>query len=615
MKNSEFARAVARLLAVLAFAFQLTACGGGGGGNAGSSGSGDASRQGPPLISQALLSVTPDVLAFDSQPIGTSSGPYSVQVTNTGVGPSQPIRTSVSGSGSFRVKSSNCAKIAPNSSCTVTFDFTPQTLGSLTATATIGDGVVSTSVRLSGLSLTGPVACQTVSPRAASGLTLNEIAQRVGVFMPHIRQADDGVRPFAAPAGHTPGNYQATDIRQAYGLPGLPGASAEPASSYGAGQTIYIVNAGSSDANVLADLNAFSGAMGLPACTQRPPNVPMPVAGPTCSFTIVNSDDAGNMSATTPLVIQGWPTEMALDVEWAHAMAPLASIVLVQASDARTDHMLNAVSLANRMARNQGGVVSMSFGHPESSWDHGGSPIYAPYFSAANMTYLASTGDNGQAVEMPAGHPNVLAVGGTSLRMVYNPAGGAPLSRTEVVWGGDSPHGTGGGISRYAPIPFYQRGSVAIPGQPTTQCGSNFRATADASMIADPETGVPILQKGVWNYGIGGTSLSAPALAGILTVINAQRVAAGSPPLGEIHDFLYSTVYANRALYASAFNDIVTGNNAPPGGCRLFGKAPATAITAQDPTGATCMAGVGYDIPSGLGTPIFSGLATLLPGK
>jgi subtilase family serine protease len=98
------------------------------------------------------------------------------------------------------------------------------------------------------------------------------------------------------------------------------------------------------------------------------------------------------MTSTVPAYNSDWATEAALDVQWAHATAPLARIILIAAPNASTNSLLAAVNLANAMGP---GVVSMSFGVAEATW----TASVDSAFSNANMTYVASSGDNGSGVE------------------------------------------------------------------------------------------------------------------------------------------------------------------------------------------------------------------------
>jgi subtilase family serine protease len=171
------------------------------------------------------------------------------------------------------------------------------------------------------------------------------------------------------------------------------------------------------------------------------------------------------MTGTAPAYDAGWATEITLDVQWAHATAPLARIVLIEAPDASLNSLLGAVKLANTMGP---GIVSMSFGAPEGNWTSSVDSV----FTGAGMTYLAATGDSGAAVSWPSVSSNVVAVGGTTL--TYTGTG----TRSEVGW-----TGTGGGISAYTATPSYQNNTV--PGLGSVP----HRAVADVAFNADPASG------------------------------------------------------------------------------------------------------------------------------
>jgi subtilase family serine protease len=373
--------------------------------------------------------------------------------------------------------------------------------------------------------------------------------------------------------------YTPAQIRAAYQLPPLPSSwsnlSASEAAQMGAGQTIYVIDA-MSDPNIVKELAAFDQKFGLPGCTTTTiaPNASLPLAAPdsnACQFSVVHSTTSGAMTSNAPSYDSGWATEIALDVQWVHATAPLARIVLIQAPDASTGSMTAAVNLANAMGP---GVVSMSFGAPEGSWT--GSVDSA--FKHANMTYVAATGDNGTGVEWPSVSPNVLAVGGT--RLSYD-----GTTKNETVWSG-----TGGGISQYTSVPAYQNTSVPSLGTLTK------RSVGDVSFNADPFSGqyvaviTPVAAAPSW-YSVGGTSLSTPQWAGIVAVANAQRARNSLGALGLAQTQLYGTVSTDAGLYATAFYDVTSGND---GYC------------------SSCSAHTGYDQPSGLGTPVVGSLLSTL---
>jgi hypothetical protein len=376
--------------------------------------------------------------------------------------------------------------------------------------------------------------------------------------------------------------YSPAQIRAAYRLPALPAAGATPtatqAAQLGAGQTIYIVNA-HNNPNVVAELAAFNQKFGLPTCTTRAiaTTAPLPLARAAtngCDFSVVYSTPAGGMTTTVPTYNAGWATETALDVQWAHATAPLARIVLIQAGDASVNSLVGAIKLANAMGP---GVVSMSFGALEGNW----TAAVDSAFAAPNMTYLAATGDSGAAVAWPSVSPKVIAVGGTTL--TYSGSG----NRSEVVWSG-----TGGGISAYTPTPSYQTSSV--PGLGTVA----RRAVADVAFNADPASGqyVAVINPGSTTVNwmsVGGTSLSTPQWAGLIAMANAVRATVGKTALGAAHSALYGQISTVPGTYASAFSDITQAAN---GTCLL------------------CTARAGYDVPTGLGTPHVTGLLTALSG-
>jgi hypothetical protein len=219
----------------------------------------------------------------------------------------------------------------------------------------------------------------------------------------------------------------------------------------------------------------------------------------------------------------------------------------------------------------------MSFGSMEGSW----TSSVDSAFSASNMTYLAATGDSGAAVSWPAVSTKVLAVGGTSL--TYSGTG----TRSETAWSR-----TGGGTSLYTAKPTYQ--TNAVPGM------GNYsgRSVADVAFNADPATGqyVAVMAPGAsavsW-ISAGGTSLATPQWAGLIAIANATRALSAKAALGTPHAALYNQIATVPGTYASAFADITKGAN---GAC------------------AVCVSSIGYDTPSGLGTPNVSNLINTLSG-
>lgn len=422
-------------------------------------------------------------------------------------------------------------------------------------------------------------AFQKLSSRRLTIQTLREYGQEHPAEQQRA-PATANALPMAAAGAVT--TYTPAQIRAAYGLPALPASfsqlSSAQAAQMGAGQTIYIVDA-YSDPNVATELAAFNAKFGLPGCTKQniASGTALPLAAAStsaCVLDIVNSNSSGGISNSAAPYDSGWATEIALDVQWVHATAPLARMVLINAPDPTTTSFTAAIALANAMGP---GIVTMSFGAPEGSWTASASSV----FSGSGMTYLASTGDSGASVQWPAVSPNVVAVGGTSLS--YSGSG----ARSEIAWTDG-----GGGISLYTPIPSYQ--SSAIPGVGNLA----YRSVSDVSFNADPNTGqylaiIPAGSSTVNWASAGGTSISAPQWAGIFAVANAMRAQASLAKLGDPHSVLYGKIGAVAATYGSNFADITVGAD---GSCN------------------TCSAHTGYDQPTGLGTPNGAALLATLAG-
>ena len=229
---------------------------------------------------------------------------------------------------------------------------------------------------------------------------------------PILDQLDDRCL-LAGSSGFTP-----AQIAAAYGLNAITFMTTSGATvkGNGAGETIALVEL-NSDPSIQSDLNTFDARFDLPQPT----------------LTVVNQ--AGTQTDS------GWSTEQSLDVEWAHAVAPGANILLVEAapSGSQTQELQNLMNAVN-LARNTPGVVaiSMSWGFTEMLNES----QYDPYFTTptghAGVTFIAASGDNA-SVEYPATSPNVLAVGGTSLNLTSTGSYGS-----ETAW-----YSTGGGYSQY----------------------------------------------------------------------------------------------------------------------------------------------------------------------
>src|SRR5262249_20195960 len=242
-------------------------------------------------------------------------------------------------------------------------------------------------------------------------------------------------------------------IKTAYGFNGI---TFNGVPGDGRGQTIAIVDA-YNDPNIVADLAKFDAQFGLAA----PP-----------SFKVVNQTGG----TALPKSDRGWASEIALDVEWAHAMAPGANILLVEANSAFNSDLDAALDYA----RNAPGVVvvSNSWGGGEYSTESSEDVHFTTPSGHAGVTFTVAAGDDGTGAEYPSSSPNVLSVGGTTLKL----ANGAWSS--ETVWSGG-----GGGQSRYEKLPSYQSG-----------LGLSRRGTPDVAYDANPSTGFAVLD----TYGDSG---------------------------------------------------------------------------------------------------------------
>ena len=351
----------------------------------------------------------------------------------------------------------------------------------------------------------------------------------------------------------TPNGLGPVQIAGVYNLSGLSASS-----TAGAGQTIAIVDA-YHDPNALTDLNTWNVQYGYPtfqACTSAPSS------STSCFY---QADPQG-----TPKVNSGWVLEESLDIEWAHAEAPAANIVLVEAASNSETNLFNAVSYANSLGATE---VSMSWGGSEFS----GETSYDSYMTNPGTLYTASSGDSGHGTEYPAASPNVMAVGGTTLGGCTT--GSSPSCGTvnETAWSG-----SGGGASSVEGIPGYQSGySGPVYSTSSGAIGTltgGQRGIPDVSFDANPSTGVSVYDSTRYQgqlgwFTLGGTSVGAPDWAGIL----AAGASAGSTALqGD------AAVYGGG--YSSNLRDITSGTN---GNC-----------------GTDCTAGTGYDLVTGLGSPV-----------
>jgi subtilase family serine protease len=240
----------------------------------------------------------------------------------------------------------------------------------------------------------------------------------------------------------------------------------------------------------------------------------------------------------------GWGQEIAVDIDMVSAVCPKCNILLVEAT---TNSFLDLFTAVDTAAVLGADAISNSYGGNEFSSE----TFYESHYNHPGIAVTVSSGDAGYGVEFPAASRYVTAVGGTTLQRSANARGW-----TETVW-----NGAGSGCSRYVTKPAWQ-----------TDAGCAKRTVADVSAVADPSTGVAVYD----TYGssgwlvFGGTSVAAPIIASVYAL-------AGNT--GQINDGSYPYSHSG-ALY-----DVTSGSNGACGGSYL------------------CTGKVGYDGPTGLGSP------------
>ncbi len=315
-----------------------------------------------------------------------------------------------------------------------------------------------------------------------------------------------------SPQGITP-----SQIKNIYNLP----------SSGGKG-TIVIVGA-YDDTTIENDLAIFDKQFNLPDCTTK-------------SGCFTKHKMSSSVKADS-----GWAMETSLDIEWAHAIAPKAKILLVEATTPSGANLLSAVDYA---AKQMGvSAISMSWGGGEFPEE---TTMDSHFVSKSGAPFFASSGDDGTGASWPASSPNVIGVGGTSLSLNLN-----GTLKKQTAWSG-----SGGGISAYEKEPSFQSG-YNIPK------AGGMRAIPDVAYDADPSSGFPVVRNGKW-YTVGGTSAGAPQWAAVAALGSGANNA----------NFYSDKASANNPSY---FTDISSGTN---GSCGYF-----------------CAARKNYDYVTGLGTP------------
>jgi subtilase family serine protease len=457
--------------------------------------------------------------------------------------------------------------------------------------------------------------------------TLTAVAQSNLRFEPLVLLAPDDAQyptqgPYActtpAPVRHSTSFhcYNPANITEAYGVD-----SVHAAGITGAGETIVIVDAyGSPTAQ--NDLNFFSSAFGLP----------------TASLTIVYPDGTPKWS---PAAMKGvkvnWAVETSLDLEWAHAIAPDANLVLVATNPAETEgvqgfpNMFKGIQYA--INNYPGSVISQSFAATEQAFHSAGDAQVAKFDkvyqqAVANyVTVIGASGDSGTAnviggqgastpkplsyptVNWPSSDPLVTSAGGTWLQYNWTWTPNSPTdvnyattpgSLIEAVWNEPFlPAATGGGLSVLFPTPAFQSGIPAslLNGQRGLP-DLSWNAAVDGGVLV--YTSFPGLGAG-WHI-VGGTSAASPQLAGVIALANQKADMLGkSHHVGYLNPYLY-------ALPSSDFNDIIP---------QTFGPVTLDNNTLYGSGVPSYFVTTGYDLTTGFGSPnvanFVNDLANALP--
>jgi hypothetical protein len=323
-------------------------------------------------------------------------------------------------------------------------------------------------------------------------------------FRPTLDQLDDR----CLLSGLTP-----AEVTAAYGLDSIQLATPYgPVKGDGTGQVIALIEA-YHDPYIASDLQAFDRAYNLP------------------DPQLIVANQAGTKTNA------GWALEESMDVEWAHAIAPAATILVVEAHSQSRQALLTAVN----SARFTPGVdaISMSWGFGEFAQESVYNSAFTTPAGHRGITFVGASGDSGPqaGAEWPSVSPTVLAVGGTTLELNFS---GRYLF--ETAWFDSS-----GGYGKFESEPEYQR-----------LVQSTFRrSTPDVAFDGDPETGVQVYETslytghGSWNV-VGGTSLGTPAWAAIIAIVDQGRTLLGKGSLDGATQALPS-IYA---LPGSDFNAI-----------------------------------------------------------
>ncbi len=333
----------------------------------------------------------------------------------------------------------------------------------------------------------------------------------------YMRVPDPNITPDSPPPGitvETPGSIGCIYNLVSAPVAGCPVATATQVPTGGT-QTIVIVDAYDYP-SAGADLSTFSSRWGLPSANfvkkyatgHQPPN--------GCA--------------------SGWEGEESLDIQWAHAMAPKAKIVLMEAASNSFSDLDAAVTAANTYIQNHGGKgeISMSWGSSEFSSETGSDGL----FTQSNVVYFASSGDSA-GVSYPSASPNVVSTGATQINRNSSGNYTKQVGTTDCGFGG-----CGGGKSVYESRPSYQSGVSGVVG--------SQRGTPDIASDSSGNSPVWVYNSSCYNswLEVYGTSVAAPTLAGVINNAGSFK-ASSNAELTEI--------YNNRTKTAD-YTDITSGS-------------------------------------------------------
>jgi subtilase family serine protease len=364
----------------------------------------------------------------------------------------------------------------------------------------------------------------------------------------------DSTRCFAIVVTDSKGAPTTSTLPAGYGPAQFHGAYSLPAtySSTAPAQTIAIVDA-YNDANIRTDLTKYDSTFGIPDL----PSCLSPSSSGACFVKVNQNGVAGSYPSSN----SGWDLEIALDVETAHQTCQNCKVVLVEANSSSVANLDAAEDTAYKLGATE---ISNSWG--TSSEYSGEVSQNSAHFNHPGVAITVASGDSGyNAFGFPAASPDVVDAGGTTLKVTQS--GGSYSWASETDWSG-----SGSGCSVYFAAQPWQTGALNWS---LTGCGS-ARGVADVAADADPNTGAAVYDS-VKYYGqsgwfqVGGTSLASPLIAAVYALAGnaASKSYPAALPYGK----------------TSALHDIRTGPST--------GNCGTTA----------CQPGVGYDGPTGVGTP------------